>query len=306
MMEKIKYRDFLWIHLICPTEKDLEYLQENFNFHQVVIKELRKPSVRSHVDHFEDYLYFVYHIPIYEPSIRSSVPKEIDFIMTRNTLITATYEKIDIFQEFFEKCKEDIKFQELYLLEGPGMVVAEIIKIAIQFAFRELTHIGEKLRMVENEIFKEGKDEEEKVKEISYIKRDILNFQLISRPHRSLLHSLFLEGSKFFGRKYKLYFSTLEAEESKIIDTLQNYRDIIDSLEETNSNLINIKINKVMKIITVLAFITFPLTFIASLFGMNAKFAPILGRPGDFWIISSLMIVLAILMFIYFKRKKWI
>jgi len=306
MISKIKYQDFLWLNIKKPTKKDLEYLETNFNFHPVVIKELKKPSVRAHVDHFEDYLYFVYHIPIYDPSIRSSVPKEIDFIVTQNCLITATYESIDIFEEFFKKCKEDLRLQELYLRDGPGGVIVEIIKIAIQFAFRELTHIAEKLGMVEREIFSEGADEETKVKEISFIKRDILNFQLITRPHQKLLHSLFLEGSKFFGRKYKVYFSTIEAEEMKVIDTLQNYRDMIDSLEETNSNLINIKINKIMKIITVLAFITFPLTFLSSLFGMNVEYAPFLGRPGDFWIISLSMLVLAFLMFVYFKRKKWI
>jgi len=306
MISKIKYQDFLWLNIKKPTKKDLEYLRTNFNFHPVVIKELKKPSVRAHVDHFEDYLYFVYHIPIYDPSIRSSVPKEIDFIVTKNCLITATYESIDILEEFFKKCKEDIKLQELYLRDGPGGVIVEIIKIAIQFAFRELTHIAEKLRMVEREIFSERADEERKVKEISFIKRDILNFQLITRPHQKLLHSLFLEGSKFFGRKYKVYFSTIEAEEMKVIDTLQNYRDMVDSLETTNSNLINIKINKIMKIITVLAFITFPLTFLSSLFGMNVEYAPFLGRPGDFWIISLSMLVLAFLMFVYFKRKKWI
>lgn len=306
MISKIKYQDFIWLNIKKPTKKDLDYLKTNFHFHPVVIKELEKPSVRSHVDHFEDYLYFVYHIPIYDPQIRSSVPKEIDFIVTKNCLITATYEPIDIFEEFFQKCKDDIKMQNLYMKDGPGGVIVEIVKIAIHFALRELTHIAEKLRAIERTIFSEEKDEEAKVREISYIKRDILNFQLITRPHQKLLHSLFLEGSKFFGRKYRVYFSTIEAEEMKVSDTLQNYRDIIDSLEETNSNLINIKINKVMKIITVLAFITFPLTFISSLFGMNVKYAPFLGKVGDFWIISLSMLGLAFLMFLYFKKKKWI
>jgi len=306
MISKIKYQDFLWINIYKPSRKDIKYLEENFNFHPVVLKELQKPSARAHVDHFEDYLYFVYHIPIYEPQLRSSIPKEIDFIVTKNCLITATYEEIDIFKDFFKKCSKDARAQELYMRFGPGGIIVEIIKIAILFALRELTHIAEKLHKVERVIFTETISEEAKVREISFIKRDILNFQLITRPHQKLLHSLFLEGSKFFGNKYKIYFSTIEAEEMKVVDTLQNFRDIIESLETTNSNLINIKINKVMKVITVLAFITFPLTFLSSLFGMNAAYAPILGRKYDFWIIASAMLFLAFLMYNYFKRKKWI
>lgn len=306
MISRIKYQDFLWINIYKPSRKDIQYLEENFHFHPLVLKELRKPSARAHVDHFEDYLYFVYHIPIYDPSLKSSIPKEIDFIVTKNCLITATYEEIDIFKEFFKKCQKDEEARAFYLKSGPGGVIVEIIKIAILFALRELTHIAEKIHKVEREVFSENLSEEEKVKEISFIKRDILNFQLITRPHQKLLHSLFLEGSKFFGRKYRIYFSAIESEEMKVIDTLQNFRDIIESLETTNANLIDVKINRIMKVITVLAFITFPLTFLSSLFGMNASYTPILGKKYDFWIISGAMIFLAFLMYKYFKKKRWI
>ena len=299
MISRIKYRNFLWINIYKPSRKDIKYLEENFHFHPLVLKELRKPSARAHVDHFEDYLYFVYHIPIYDPELRSSIPKEIDFIVTKNCLITATYEEIDIFKKFFRNCQKDEEARAFYLKSGPGGVIVEIIKIAILFALRELTHIAEKIRKVEREIFSDYLAEEEKVKEISFIKRDILNFQLITRPHQKLLHSLFLEGSKFFGRKYRIYFSAIEAEEMKVIDTLQNFRDIIESLEITNAN-------KVMKVITVLAFITFPLTFLSSLFGMNASHAPLLGQKYDFWIIAGAMLFLAFLMYRYFKKKRWI
>ena len=306
MIAKIKHQDKLWINIYKPSKKDIEYLEQNFNFHPVVLKELQEPSARAHVDHFEDYLYFVYHIPVYDADLRSSIPKEIDFLVTKDCLITATYEEISILRHFFRECEDNIKSRELYMRAGPGGVIVEIIKIAIQFSLRELSHIAQRLRQVERDIFVNDIDEEKKVRDISFLKRDILNFQLITRPHQKLLHSLFLEGGKFFGRKYKIYFSAIEAEEMKIADTIQNFRDVIESLETTNSNLINVRINKIMKVITVLAFITFPLTFLSSLFGMNTTSAPFIGQRYDFWIISGSMLVIAFFMYLFFKKRHWI
>jgi len=306
MITQIKYQNFFWIKIYRPTKEDLNFLKETFNFHSVVLEELKKPSIRAHVDHFNDYLYFVYHIPIFEPHLQSSQPREIDFIVTSNHLITVTYKKIEILEDFFKELSNDFKKQALYMERGPGGLLAEILKRAIHFSLRELVHIGEKIHRIEKEIFSEKVDEIEKVRRISLVKRDILNFQLVVRPHQKLLHSLFLEGSKFFGKRYKMYFSSIESEEMKVIDTLQNYRDIIESLEITNSNIINIKINRIMKIFTVLAFITFPLTFLSSLFGMNVRYAPFLGKPGDFWIIAGAMLFFASCMFVYFRKRKWI
>ena len=306
MINKIKYKDFTWINILKPTKKDIKYLDDNFHFHPLVLKELRNPSIRAHIDHWQDYLYFVYHTPEFEKQIETSQPKEIDFLITRNHLITVHYQKIEVLEKILEACRKDEESLAFYMSNGVGGMLYKILEKLIQFSLRQLTHIGEKINQVEKTIFSDSTNEIEKVKKISYIKRDILNFQLISRPHQKLLQSLFLEGNKFFGRKFKIYFSGLEEDHLKVSSSLQNYRDIIESLETTNSNLIDIKINDIMKIFTILAFVTFPLTLISSIFGMNTTNTPIIGQSHDFWIIIIIMSSMAALMFIYFRYKKWI
>ena len=306
MINRIKHKDFIWIDIFKPTKKDIKYLDENFHFHSLILKELRTPSIRAHIDHWQDYLYFVYHTPEFENQIETSQPKEIDFLITKNCLITVHYQKISTLAEIFKGCKNNAKSLNFYMNNGPGELLYKILEELIQFSLRQLTHIGEKISRVEKAVFSDYLSEVEKVKKISYIKRDILNFQLISRPHQKLLQSLFLEGNKFFGKSFKIYFSGLEEDHLKVSSSLQNYRDIIESLETTNSNLINIKINDIMKIFTILAFVTFPLTLISSIFGMNTTNTPIVGHSHDFWSIIIIMSSIAVLMFIYFRHKKWI
>ena len=306
MLRQQKYKNFIWIDIIKPTNKDIKYLEDNFHFHPLVLKELRRPSIRAHVDHWDDYLYFVYHTPEFENKLNTSQPREIDFIITKTHLITVRYENIEILDKIIKECSKDIKNCYFYMAEGPGYMLYRILESSIKLSLRQLVHIGEKISKIEKAIFSDDYKELDKVKSISLIKRDILNFQLASRPHQKLLHSLFSEGNKFFGRRFKMYFSNLEQDHLKVTDTLQNYRDIIESLETTNSNLVNVKINEVMKIFTILAFVTFPLTLFSSMFGMNTQDTPIIGNPHDFWYITIAMSLLTVIMFVFFKYKKWI
>jgi magnesium transporter len=70
--------------------------------------------------------------------------------------------------------------------------------------------------------------------------------------------------------------------------------------------MLSTKQNEIMKIFTILAFVTLPLSLIAAVFGMNTTFIPIVGLPNDFWIIIGIMIITSLAMFAYFKYKKWI
>lgn len=306
MRQEVKYKNFIWIDISKPSQNDINFLKENFHFHPLVLKELKRPSLRAHIDHWQDYLYFVYHTPEFESELQTSQPREIDFLITKTHLITVHYQPIEVIEEIFKKSKTSSDYLIFYLGQGPGEGLYRILEESIKFSLRQLTHIGEKIDQVEKLIFDERANEVKKVERISSIKRDILNFQLISRPHQKLLHSLFIKGNKFFGRKFKIYFSNLEQDHLKVSDTLQNYRDIIESLETTSSNLINIKMNNVMKLFTILAFVTFPLSLFTSMFGMNTVNTPIIGGRYDFWIIVIIMSVITVLMFVYFRYKKWI
>ena len=92
----------------------------------------------------------------------------------------------------------------------------------------------------------------------------------------------------------------------RVWNVLENHRELINSIEQTNNSLLSTKQNETMKILTIMAFITFPLSLIASIFGMNTLNIPIIGNVYDFWIVIGVMLGVSLVMFIYFKYKKWI
>jgi len=146
--------------------------------------------------------------------------------------------------------------------------------------------------------------EKEMIKEISAVKRDIINMQMISRPNLKTINSLFQKGDKFFGKNFKIYLSDLQNDNFEIENSLAHLKEILESLEETNVNIVNTKLNETMNLFTILAFISIPLVFFTQIFSMNTTYTPIVGLKYDFWIITAIIITTAGVIIYYFKKKK--
>jgi magnesium transporter len=99
---------------------------------------------------------------------------------------------------------------------------------------------------------------------------------------------------------------SLLGEYERVRHTLEHLREWLQELRETNNSLLSTKQNDIMKNLTVMAFITFPLTLFSSLFAIDARHKPIVGMPYDFWIILGIMLVTAAAFFGLFKYKKWL
>jgi magnesium transporter len=153
------------------------------------------------------------------------------------------------------------------------------------------------------ELFKDN--EKEVLKKISYLKRDISEYRVIVRHQGVILKSLAGRGTKFWGQDAIPYLDDLVGDHLKIVNQIEDYREAVADFEDTNNQLMNLKINSVMKTFTTLSFLTFPFMLVAALFSMNIKDTPIVGLPGAFWIIVGFMAVGMIALFAYFKNKGW-
>lgn len=302
MIREIKGK-IRWLDIINPNLEDLDFLKVNFNFHPLIIEELKKPSTRSKVEIYNHYLFIVYYLPGYEPQTRTSCAKEIDFLLTRECLITVRYEEIEPLDKLFKDLEKDPELKERILSRNSGYLLYEILEKGLEFSLRQLVHINEKIKLVEEGIFKG--EHKKMIEEISFVKRDILDQRLIAKPQKTILESLLLKGTNFFGKEMEVYFNDLLGDYEKIWNTLENLKETIESLEDTNNTFFESRLNEIMKILTIMAFITFPLTLLSSIFSMNVAGTPLVDHPFGFWIVISMMLFLSALFLIFFKIKKW-
>lgn len=293
-----------WIDIVNPNQSDIDYLGANYKFHPLILSELMKPSPRSKVETYNNYIYVVYYIPIYDPCARVSKSTEVDFLITKDAVITARYGDIEPINNFFNRLEKDITSHEKYLDKTTGHLLYEILENCQEFSLRQLAHISEKIGYIEESMFKGH--EKEMIREISLVKRDILDQRLITRPQKTILESLIIKASKFFGKDIEVYFNDLLGDYGKVWDTLDNLKETIEALESTNNTLFESKLNGIMKVLTIIAFVTMPLSLLSNIFGMNIINTPLANHPFGFWIIIGIMALISVGFFIFFKIKKWL
>ena len=318
MIKQFRHQDLLWIDATNPTKDELTKLAKDYGIHSLVENELATPSSRSHADLYENYIYTVLHLPACYYCKSVDTPKknkktkeadkikeneEIDFILGKDFLITIHYEPIQALDEFGQI------FEANFGTNSPtpnhsGYLFFNILMQLYHSLDVGLVFIGDELKKAEKNIF-EGK-EKEMVIVLSDINRKFLDFRWALKSHPEVLSSLEPALLEFFGEEYRHYLRTLNGAFQKISYSLESLKETFVELRTTNDSLLTIKTNEIMKILTIMAFTTFPLTVFTSTFGMNTQNTPILGRPYDFWIIVAIMLVSVAFMFTFFRHKRWI
>ena len=292
-MNILQNKDVRWINIIRPTEKDVAWVRKEFGINPIIAGEISEPSSRGHVEIFKNHLFFICYFPFYDKGEEASLRVEIDFIITKDAVVTIQYEPLkEVFYDFH--FGEDATSLEL---------MHHLMEHIITFEERQLRHVREKVESVGKELFK---DKEEGVfKKLTYLKRDVSEYRIIVRLQEPALKSLLSKGAKFWGNNAEMYLNDLLGSHLNVVSQLEDCREAIADFEDTNNQLMGTKVNQTMKTLTALSFLTFPFMFIAAIFGMNTKDTPLVNFPGAFWIIVGAMVAGIIALGLYFKKKDW-
>lgn len=303
-MQIIKSSTVKWIDIQNPSYKDIHKLMHDFNIHPLAANQLKDPTLRPMVTNYGEFLYIVLHFPIFDEEKQTSQSAEIDFIITPNMLLTARYQEIEPLETLLKKCSSlPTKDSDYCLGKGSIFLFYYIVKELFNFSLREIDHIHQKIKKIEEGIF--SGQEKEMVSKISVVRRDIINFSGTLTPQKSALENL-VKNKKFLDSFTRPFIEDLINDYHKVFDLINSKHETIKELQSTNESILNARTNEIMKMLTIMAFITFPLSLIASIFGMNTKILPIVGSDNDFWIIMGIMIVAMIMFFVFFKKRGWL
>ena len=294
-----------------PSKADIAKVRKEFDVHSMVAEEVLAPTLRPKVDVYSSHVYLVLHFPVYtygkpgfdDDSARSA--REIDFILGKEFLITVHYEPIDEFLDFtklFEASELIGQGQEADV--DAGFIFYHILRGLYRGIENDLESINRNLRDIESHIF--YGDERRMVERISNVNRSLLDFRWALKNHEDILNSLESDAADFFSENFSYQLRTLYNEYYKIWNIIESNKEIVADLRTTNDSLLSTKTNEVMKVLTILAFITFPLSLIAAIFGMNIDSAPLVNNPYGFWIVIGGMLISSVCMLAYFRRKRWL
>ena len=294
-----------WVAAHSPSEQEIAEISEKIVLEPQIKEELLKPTMHPKINAVNSNVYLVLHFPIFDKKKSVSKREEIDFVIGKNFLLTVCYnDNFEPIKELLEKLEENSEYADHYARKGPEAFFFFIINYFYNFALRELNYIQKNIDEIEEQIFL--KKERAMVEKIYIVSRDVIQFGNSINPHRRILEDARKQFLDIYGKGCEVYFSEILNKYFHLENIFKAVQSTINSLQATNDSLVSIKSNEQMRTLSIVAFITFPLMLIASVFGMNAVYMPIIGEKGDFWIIISLMAAGFIGMYGIFKNKKWI
>lgn len=311
MITKSSYRGITWIDMGSPSKADITKLRKEFDVHSMVAEEVLTPTLRPKVDVYSSHVYLVLHFPVYtygKPGFdddNARPAREIDFILGKDFLITVHYEPIDEFLDFTKLFEaSELMGQGNDAGVDAGFIFYHILRGLYRGIENDLESINHNLRDIESHIF--HGDERRMVERISNVNRSLLDFRWALKNHEDILNSLESDAAEFFSETFSSQLRALYNEYYKIWNIIESNKEIVGDLRTTNDSLLSTKTNEVMKVLTILAFITFPLSLIAAIFGMNMDSSPLVNNPYGFWIVIGGMLILSACMFVYFRHKRWL
>jgi magnesium transporter len=301
MMRIQKIGKLQWLHFTDPKEKDIKFLKSHFRIHPLILDELLTASDRSKVENYDQYIFVVYHLPIYNTEERTSRRSEIDIIANKEALITVTYEELEPVLQFERDIEKKLNNQ----IESTAQMIYYLIEEVHNFSTRQLKHVESKVNFVGDQLFKR-REGRKLLEEISYIKRDILAFAIIAAPQRTTLESLMRAGEKFWGKKYRIYFSDLLGDFLKVNYLLKNMQATIESYSETISQIFEFKTSEVIRRFSILAFLGVPLLLYATVLLQPEIDEVMVKTPADYWLQMGAVFVLVVILAFIFRKKGWL
>lgn len=306
MQRQIHFQHITWIDYINPKEHNISDLRENFNFHPLNIQECLGVSHRSEINIYNDYIFFILLFPIYNKKTREIISGEIKFFITKDHLITIHRHEFQIFDEFFKLLELGPTLRAKFSDETPEQLLYEILNKLFLYCFPMVDHLIIDCDVIQKAIFC-GK-EKQMASEILVIRRNITDFRKIMQVHKNILKKLshaFMENPKFSMKKIHVYFENLIDYSKEIWDTLENLKERIEALQDTNESQISFRLSAIMKTLTIISVLTFPLTLFATIFSMSLISIPLRGHPYGFWIVIGIMAAIVSAMLGIFKKRKW-
>ncbi|MDX6507578.1 MAG: magnesium transporter [Gaiellaceae bacterium] len=258
---------------------------------------------RPKVDEYPDYLFGVLHFPVYDKAIQRLNAAELDVFVGNGYLVTLPNVELLPVTRLFGRCEEDEELRDQLFGKGSGYLLYHILDDLFDYCFPILDKIGHKLDSVEDDLFE--KRAEEVVRDLSNVKQEIISYRKIIKPERSTLRLLERKIERFLPEDLELYFDDIVDASERIWDLLDNYKEVVEALEDTNESVISHRQNDVLRVLTVVTVILLPLTLITGIFGMNVHFPGFDGAMA-FWVILGFMLGLGLGLTLFFRFKRWL
>ncbi|WP_378956935.1 magnesium/cobalt transporter CorA [Pelosinus sp. sgz500959] len=303
--ELLQYKstaDVNWVHISGIHVVDvIEKIGNKFNIHPLILEDIVNTNQRPKLEESKDYVYIVLKMIHYFEQRSNIEFEQISMIVGSHYIVSFQENDNQTFQQIKDRIK---KTNGKIRTKGVDYLAYALIDCIVDHYYLALEYLGEKIELLEDQLMSDpGPDV---LKEIHRLKTEMLFVRKAIWPLREIINALSRGDSALFNHDTLIYLRDVYDHIIQIIDTIEMYRDMVTGMFDIYISSVSYKLNEVMKVLTIIATIFIPLTFIVGLYGMNFKYMPELEWEWGYPAVLVLMLLISIFMILYFRRRKWI
>lgn len=290
-----------WVNFDGIHDVDMiERIGTHYSINMLVLEDIVNSSQRPKFEDYDDYVYIVLRLLTHDETKNETESEQVSIILNHERILTFQEKESDDFESIRDRIKR--KKGKLHKM-GPDFLCYSIIDYIIDNYFIVLEKIGERIDLLEEEVL--GDTEENTIQKLHSLKRDTLAIRKSLWPIRDILGFMLKPDNTIISDSTRLFLRDAYDHTVEAIETVEVYRDFISGLLDINLSRMSNRMNEVMKVLTLISTIFIPLTFIAGVYGMNFRVMPELEWRFGYYGVIMIMLCVAVIMLIYFKKKKW-
>jgi magnesium transporter len=266
----------------------------------LILEDILNTDQRPKIENFDDYVYFVLKMIDYDKNSRLFLFDQVSMILGKNYLISVQEKPLQDYDQIRSRIKNNVGKIRNHKTDYLAYLLTDVI---VDNYFTVLDKISERIETLENKLV--VNPTQKTLRAIYGLKREMLFLRKAVWPLRDVINKLERDDIQLINDSTKIYFRDIYDHIIQIIDTIETYREMISGMLEIYLSSISNRLNEVMKILTIISTIFIPVTFIASIYGMNFRFMPEINWKWSYFAVWAVIIGIAVYMIIYFKRKKW-
>ena len=276
----------------------LEEIRDTFEIHPLVIEDIIRPFQRPKLEEYGEQLFII--LQVVHPG-RAQDVEQVSFLLAPDYLIT--------FQEYpgdeFDPVRNRIRKKDSRIRSsGTDYLTYALLDTAVDSYFPTLEGIGDNLQSLEEQILSD--DEDDSLELIHQSKRKLLSLRRSAWSQREMLGQIQRVESPVLSEETRFYLRDVYDHGIRILDIVESYREMANNLRELHMTTLSNRMNEIMKVLTIMATIFIPLTFIAGLYGMNFEYMPELQFWWAYPTSLGIMVLIAVGMLGYFRKKGWL
>jgi magnesium transporter len=279
----------------------IEKAGKHFDIHPLILEDIVNTGQRPKFEDVEKHLFVVLKMLYFDDNSQTVQSEQVSIVLASNYVISFQEKIGDVFEQIRDRIRNTKgRIRKM----GPDYLMYALLDSIVDSYFSILEKLGEKIEGSEETLVHDPSDEI--LHQIHALKRELIGLRRSVWPLRELVGGIERSESALIKESTGMYLRDVYDHTIQVIDTVESYRDMVSGMLDIYLSSISNRMNAVMKVLTIIATIFIPLTFIAGIYGMNFKYMPELEWKLGYAAVLIIMLIVVAIMLIYFKKKKWL